>query len=89
MVTGYCGATTTRFCFFFFLDFEKAYDIVDWDFMEGILLQMGFLVQWIRVVAAFYRTAHSSHLFTGDVGCRFSISRLVRKGFLMAPFLFI
>ena len=57
--------------------------------MEGKLLRMGFPVQWIRVVAALYRTAHSSVLFAGDVGCRFSISRSVRQGCPMAPFLFI
>ena len=72
-----------------FLDFEKAYDRVDWDFMEGTLMRMGFPMQWIRAVAALYRTAHSSLLFAGDVGCRFSISRSVRQGCPLAPFLFI
>ena len=72
-----------------FLDFEKAYDRVDWDFMEGTLLRMGFPLQWIRAVTTLYRTAHSSLLFADDVGCRFSISRSVRQGCSMAPFLFI
>ena len=85
---GYCR-TTTAGIGFLFLDFEKAYDIVDWDFMEGILLGMGFPMQWIKVVATLYRTAHSSLLFAGDVGCRFSISRSLRQGCLVAPFLFI
>ena len=57
--------------------------------MEGKLLRMGFPVQWIRVVAALYRTAHSSVLFAGDVGCRFSISQSVRQGCPLALFLFI
>ena len=72
-----------------FLDFEKAYDRVDWDFMEGTLLRMGFPMQWITAVAALYRTAHSSLLFAGDVGGRFSLSRSVRQGCPLAPFLFI
>ena len=72
-----------------FLDFEKAYDRVDWDFMEGTLLHMGFSMQWITVVTALYRTAHDYLLFAGDVGGRFSLSRSVRQGCPLAPFLFI
>ena len=72
-----------------FLDFEKAYDRVDWDFMEGTLLRMGFPNIWIRGVAALYRNAHSSLLFAGDIGRRFSISRSVRQGCPLAPFLFL
>ena len=36
------------------LDFEKAYDRVDWDFMEGTLVRMGFPNTWIRGVSALY-----------------------------------
>ena len=72
-----------------FLDFEKAYDRVDWDFMEGTLLRMGFPTTWIRGVSALYRHAHSSLLFAGDIGRRFSISRSVRQGCPLAPFLFL
>ena len=72
-----------------FLDFEKAYDRVDWDFMEGTLLRMGFPNIWIRGVAALYRNAHSSLLFVGDIGKHLSISRLVRQGCPLAPFLFL
>ena len=72
-----------------FLDFEKAYDRVDWNFMEGTLLKMGFPNNWIRGVSALYRNAHSSVLFAGDIGRRFSISRSVRQGCPLAPFLFL
>ena len=60
-----------------FLDFEKAYDRVDWDFMEGTLVRMGFPSKWIRGVSALYRNVHSSLLFAGDIGRNFSISRSV------------
>ena len=38
------------------LDFEKAYNRVDWSFLEGTLARFGFEEQWIRGVAALYRT---------------------------------
>ena len=70
------------------LDFEKAYDRVDWDFMEGSLLRLGFPAQWIRVVASLYREAFSSDLIGGGQIRKFSISRSVRQGCPLAPFLF-
>ena len=72
-----------------FLDFEKAYDRVDWDFMEGTLVRMGFPNTWIRGVSTLYHDAYSSLLFAGDVGRRFPISRSVRQGCPLAPFLFL
>ena len=35
-----------------FLDFEKAYDRVEWDFMEATPLRMGFPNIWIRGVSS-------------------------------------
>ena len=29
------------------LDFEKAYDRINWDFMKGSFFRLGFSVQWI------------------------------------------
>ena len=56
------------------LDFEKAYDRVDWGFLEETMLHMGFLDSWIRGVAVMYRTAHNQVLLAGDRGDRFTIS---------------
>ncbi|MCO5558694.1 hypothetical protein L7F22_012280 [Adiantum nelumboides] len=39
------------------LDFEKAYDRVDWGFLEGTLHRMGFPDAWIRGISALYRSA--------------------------------
>ena len=46
------------------LDFEKAYDRVDWSFLEGTLARFGF-EEWIRGVATLYRTASSQVLMAG------------------------
>ena len=71
------------------LDFEKAYDKVDWDFLEAVLLRLGFPSAWIKGVSALYRHASSSVLFSGGNGTLFQISRSVQQGCPLAPFLFI
>lgn len=59
------------------LDSEKAYDRVDWGFLEGTLRRMGFPVSWIRGVAALYRCSSSAITIGGDVGRHFVLSRSV------------
>ena len=71
------------------LDFEKAYDKVDWDFLEAVLSRLGFPSAWIKGVSALYRHASSSVLFSGGNGTLFPISRSLRQGCPLAPFLFI
>ena len=50
------------------LDFEKAYDKVDWDFLEAVLSSLGFPNAWINGVSALYRQASNSVLFTRGYG---------------------
>ena len=45
----------------FKIDFEKAYDRVDWAFLEDTMLCMGFLAAWIRGVASLYRSDIASY----------------------------
>ena len=71
------------------LDFEKAYDKVDWDFLEAVLSRLGFPAAWIKGVSSLYRHAPISVLFVGEYGTLFPISRSVRQGCPLAPFLFI
>ena len=71
------------------LDFEKAYDQVDWSFLEEVMRRMGFPEGWIRGISALYRSAHSQVLLAGDKGERFPISRSVRQGCPLAPTLFL
>ena len=71
------------------LDFEKAYDRVDWAFLEGTMLRMGFEASWIRGVSALYSTARSQVLMAGGRGPLFELTRSVRQGCPFAPFLFL
>ena len=60
------------------LDFEKAYDRVEWNFLEGSMHHLGFNTTWIKGVSCLYRNAHSQVLLAGSVGARFNIIRSVR-----------
>ena len=62
------------------LDFEKAYyEKVDWDFLEALMLRLGFFAEWIKGVSALSWHASSSVLFARDYGPLFPISKSVRK----------
>ena len=71
------------------LDFEKAYDRVDWSFLEGMLLRLGFLEAWIKGIASLYRSASSRVIIEGRMGERFTLEHSVRQGCPLAPYLFL
>ena len=50
------------------LDFGKASDRVDWVFLEGTLLKLGFPEPWILRVKGLYRTTHWSILLARGEG---------------------
>ncbi|MCO5579239.1 hypothetical protein L7F22_033093 [Adiantum nelumboides] len=60
------------------LVFEKAYDRVDWGFLEGTLSRMGFPDAWIREISALDRSAYVAATIGGHVGRTFTLSRSVR-----------
>ena len=71
------------------LDFEKAYDRVDWDFLEGTLTRLGFPNRWIRGVSGLFRSATSAVTIGGFLSRHFTLGRSVRQGCPLAPYLFL
>lgn len=67
------------------LDFGKAYDRVDWSFLEGTMLQMGLLETWMRGDSALYTSSHSQVLMAGGKGEWFALSKSVCQGCPLAP----
>jgi hypothetical protein len=71
------------------LDFKKACDAVEWGFLEGAMMGLSFDSQWI----AWNRILHAdSWCIVGMNRIKseaFKLSRLVRKGCLLAPFLYL
>lgn len=71
------------------LDFEKAYDRVEWDFLEGVVARLGFCRCWISGVSALYCSSSSAITIGGFVDESFMLSRSVRQGCPLAPYLFL
>ncbi|GJW45433.1 putative RNA-directed DNA polymerase, eukaryota, reverse transcriptase zinc-binding domain protein [Tanacetum coccineum] len=71
------------------VDFEKAFDSLNWSFLFSILKQMGFSVKWRNWIHSCLNSAHASVLVNGSPTKEFKIERGLRQGDPLSPFLFI
>jgi hypothetical protein len=71
------------------LDFEKAFDSVNWKYMHTVLEMFGFGEQLRQWIAAFYSDIRSSVIINGNASQSFSIRRGCRQGDPISPYLYI
>ncbi|KAL6190712.1 hypothetical protein ACLB2K_037106 [Fragaria x ananassa] len=71
------------------LDMNKAYDRVDWHFLEKVLLKMGFQLSWVRIVMDCVSSVSMALIINGSLGKRFQPSRGLHQGDPLSPFLFL
>jgi hypothetical protein len=71
------------------LDFEKAFDKIEWSFLFEALAKIGFCPKWIRWVSFLYTSASSTIKLNGVEGSTFPLARSVRQGCPLSPYLFI
>jgi len=71
------------------LDFEKAFDRIEWGFFFSALTKLGFSNTWVRWVASLYQAASSAIKVNGTPGSDFQLARSVRQGCPLASYLFI
>jgi hypothetical protein len=73
----------------FLFDFKKTFDKIERGFLFPALSKLGFSPKWIKWVSALYRPTSSSIKVNGEIRKDFKLSRSVRQGCPLAPYLFI
>ncbi|GJR24032.1 putative RNA-directed DNA polymerase [Tanacetum coccineum] len=73
----------------FKVDFEKAFDSVNWGFLLDVMRQMGFGVKWRKWILSCLSSASISVLINGSPSSEFKMERGLRQGDPLSPLLFL
>jgi len=71
------------------IDFEKAFDSVDWKFMHKVLKAFGFGPDICKWISLFYTNIKSAVIVNGKVTQWFEVKRGCRQGDPVSAYLFI
>ena len=72
-----------------FIDFEKAFDFLEWKFINSVLRFFNFGESLCKWVSTLYNKVSSQVINNGWATKAFSISRGVRQGCPLSPYIFI
>ena len=73
----------------FKVDFEKAYDSIDWNYLEQVMIKMRFPTLWRKWITECVGTATTSVLVNGSPTEEFPLGKGLRQGDPLSPFLFL
>lgn len=73
----------------FKVDFEKAFDSINWEYLDSIFAQMRFGSKWRQWIRGCLNSSWISVIVNGSPTDELKISKGVRQGDPLSPFLFI
>ena len=71
------------------LDMSKAYDRLEWVFIEAVLRGLGFAEEWIKLIMMCISSVSYSVLINGEQCGFFGASCVIRQGDSLSPYLFL
>jgi hypothetical protein len=71
------------------LDMSKAYDRVEWDFLEAVMRKMEFPAEWISLIMGCIKYVSYSVLVNGQPVGNIKPTRGIRQGDPLSPYLFL